>query len=399
MEKNNLQLNKGEIELKDNLKSMGQKLQKDGHEFGVKLKSTLESEYEKKEDSRHQIIKVNFKRALWGKRLLVGSITGLVLIGIVWTISSYTLQVGQDIGGELETPGESDAPKERQTNLGQSAMPTDKLGEPKSAKSTISGFLGNSANTFKERFLDKLGQHQASPEEIAKRGALLEQNLNISLISSKKDSEEFAQSIFAKLGGFVERVDQDKYQNAIIITGKIPAANLESLRIMLKDYVKKDKYYQEFIEAVSRTADMIKAEEETRLVEDSIEYLKGAIANEQDQKKQELLRQKLEENLAYLVERQSIEKEIENMVDYADISITLIKIPSLIKVRSWQELKTVYVGFDDLDFGGRIVLNILMALVVLILIFSYTFWIVIPLGLWLILRRRSPSKALWKELE
>ena len=397
MEKNNLQLNKEELELKNKLKSMGQKLQKDSHESGVKLKSVLESEYGKKED-RHQIIKVNFRQALWGKRLLIGGMSSLVLIGIVWTISSYTLHVGQDIGGELEMPGELDASPERQIDLGQGRVSTDKLGE--TAKSTVSEFLGNSSiGTFKERFLDKLGQHQASPEEIAKRGALLEQDLNISLISSKKDGAEFAQSTFTKLGGFVERVDQDKYQNSIIITGKIPAANLESLRVMLKDYVKKDKYYQEFIQAVSRTADIIKAAEETRLVEDSIEYLKGAIASEQNQKKQELLRQKLEENLAYLGERQSIEKEIENLVDYADISITLIKIPSLIKVRSWQELKTVYAGFDDLDFGGRIVLNVLMALVVLILIFSYTFWLVIPLGLWLILRRRSPSKALWKELE
>ncbi|MFH1713084.1 MAG: hypothetical protein ABH896_02770 [Candidatus Jacksonbacteria bacterium] len=366
----NLKLNKEEIELKDNLKSMGQKLQKDSHEFGVKLKSVLESEYGKKEN-RHQIIKVGFKQALWGKRLLVGGMAGLVLICIVWTISSYTLQVGQDIG----------APKERQIDLERK-------------------FLGNSAGTFKERFLDKLGQHQASPEEIAKRGAMLEQDLNISLISSKKDSKEFAQNIFDKLGGFVERVDQNKYQNAIIITGKIPAANLEALRIMLKDYAEKDKYYQEFMEAVNRTADMIKAEDETRLVEDGIEYLKGAIAREQDPKKQELLRQKLEENLAYLGERQSIEKKIEDMVDYADISITLIKIPSLIKAHSWQELKTVYAGFNNLDFSGRIVLNILMALVVLILIFSYTFWLVIPLGLWLILRhRRLPSKALYKELE
>ena len=87
------------------------------------------------------------------------------------------------------------------------------------------------------------------------------------------------------------------------------------------------------------------------------------------------------------------------MVDYADINITLIKIPSWTKARSWQELKTVYAGFNDLDFGGRIVLNVLMALVVLVLIFSYTFWLIIPLGIWLILRRGSPSKALWKDIE
>lgn len=395
MKKFTSQLNKSELELKNELKTLGHKLQSQSKDFGNEFKSVLESEYEKKQSkngSHAKAVKVKFSRPFGLGRLLApaGIVLGLILI--VWTISSYTLKLGQNVESDIAFKS-TISEEQEEIDYSQGMIAEMSLGD--AANSRRFGSL----RTFRNRFLDALGQHQASPQDIAERGTLLEQDIKIGLISPKKDCEQYVENIFQSLGGFVENIHQSyNRQNSFTFKGKVPSVNIEALRIMLKDYAGAEKYYQEFAYAESRTADIIKIEEETKKVEDAIEYLKGAIATEQNSTKKTELEQKLQENLSYLAERQATGKDIQDRIDYADVTINLTKIPSWHQAKSFQELKTALSGFNDLTIGGQIILNILFGLVIIISILSYTFWILIIVGVWLIWRKRK-TKEKWEDLE
>ncbi len=255
--------------------------------------------------------------------------------------------------------------------------------------------------TFKQRFLSRLGQNEASPYEIAKRGPILEKDLNVEIMTDKKDEASgMIQNAFTSLGGFISSINNDtasQRRGRIYAYGKIPANNIEAFRILIKDFAEEEKYYREGIQAKSRTADMIEIEKKIKEVEDSVKYLEDAIKKEADPVKKAGLEKKLADNQAYLGEREETKKGIEERVEFVDVKLTAIVFPKFWQASSIDDFKSIYVGFEEPTLLDKFKINATRVLVIFLQIFSYTFWL-IPIII-LVWWRKRKEKGLLEELE
>lgn len=257
------------------------------------------------------------------------------------------------------------------------------------------------APTFKQRFLSRLGQNEASPYEIAKRGPILEKDLNVEIMTDKKDEASgVIQNAFTSLGGFVNSMNNDtsgQRRGRIYVYGKIPANNIEAFRILVKNFVGEEKYYREGMQAQSRTADMIEIEKKIKEVEESIKYLEDAINKETNPIKKAELEKKLADNRAFFTEREETKNQIEERVDFVDVKLTAIIFPKFWQASSIDDFKSIYVGFEEPTLLDKFKINATRILVLFIQILSYTFWL-IPIIAW-ILWKRQKEKRLLEELE
>ncbi|MDP3244793.1 MAG: DUF4349 domain-containing protein [bacterium] len=257
------------------------------------------------------------------------------------------------------------------------------------------------APTFKQRFLSRLGQNEASPYEIAKRGPILEKDLNVEIMTDKKDEASgIVQNAFTSLGGFISSINNDtagKRRGRIYVYGKIPANNIEAFRILIKNFAEEEKYYREGMQAQSRTADMIEIEKKIKEVEGSIKYLEDSIQKETNPVKKAELEKKLADNKAYFAEREETKKTIEERVDFVDVKLTAIVFPKFWQASSADDLKSIYVGFEEPTLLDKFKINATRIIVLFIQVLSYTFWL-IPIIVWLWWKKRK-TKEILNELE
>lgn len=257
------------------------------------------------------------------------------------------------------------------------------------------------APTFKQRFLNKLGQHEASPYEIVQRGPILEKDLNVEIITTKKDvAESFVQNSFQSVGGYVTRMDPCNNcgkRGGLRVYGKVPANGLDGFRAMIKNFVEEDKYYREGMTAQSRTADIIEIEKRIKEVEESIQYLQGAISRENDPQKKAELEKKLADSRAFFVEREQTKKTIEEKVEFVDVYLNVTFLPTFFKASSFNDFKLLYLGFNDPSMLDKFKINATRVVVIFLQILSYTFWI-IPIAIWFWWRKRKIN-ALLSEMD
>ena len=264
----------------------------------------------------------------------------------------------------------------------------------------LSESAGLGAPTFKNSFLRGVGKNTATQKQIdeyrAVHGDMFEEDLSVSLLSKEKDSVQDVESIITGLGGYVDNVRESRYGTSTI-TGRIPKENVELLRDDLRDFVKKDKFYTERRQAQNRVADAIAIDEKVQEVEGAIVLLSEQLATEEDPERIKELNEELRQHYSYLKERQETRDLFIEQVEYVDISIAVSEIESWWSSDSYFELSQTITGYESPGFVERLLINVLFVLGALITIFTYTFWFVIPLVIWLIFRRRR--KNLFAELE
>lgn len=369
-------------ETKGRLKEAGRELREKSTGSKDNLMLMLDEMYESTPENKKNKIKCFFK-----KGLVLAPVIGAAVI--ILAIAALEI-INRPYSGPVYTKQYIESSSLDQDIFGRKA-PSD--------PSDIAGY--SQSGTFKNKFLSLLGRHEAGPDEIAERGSILEKDLNIDLITTKKedDAEKFAKNTFESLEGYVENIRQYYYSHSkrIRINGKIPADKMEDLRQSLKDYVEKSNYYRENIKAQSRTEDIIVIEEKIKEVEESIEYLENAIEQETNQAKKEELQKKLEENRAYLQERQETEEEIMQRVEYVDVNLVIEIIPSFWKANDFKDIKRFYKGFEAASLWEKLLFNALLVAIWFFRILSYTFWL-IPIAAWLIIRKRRKKRFL-RELD
>lgn len=252
-------------------------------------------------------------------------------------------------------------------------------------------------STFKDVFIRNLGQHEASPEDVAKYGSLLAKDININILLTKETAnvETFATMLYESAGGYVENIGQDSYNSSkyFSVRGKIPADKIELFRAGLKNLVGSDKYYQENLNAQSRTADIVVIDQKIKDVENAIKSLQTKIANATDETQKSAWQKQLNQNRAYLAEREQTKKQIMADVNYIDVSLYARTIPSFWHAQNFSDIKQYFNGFETVSMWNQMSLNALFVFLAALKIFSWTFW-AIAIVIWLIVRKRKKNKWL-----
>jgi len=392
-------LNEKERSVKEELKGLGVDIQKSSAEPKEKLVAILQEEYESAPENKWNKIKCFFKHPL-----ILAPISGLAIVVIFFFAMNALYPMNY-----------TDYPYLEPAYYDDNIYYSNEIGELKSGPASVGGSRGgkygleqagmaalstySGSPTFKDKFLNLLGSHKADYQDIADRGAILEKDLNVKLITTQKeiDAELFARGTFESLGGYVENINQNTYYSRknkrMYIQGKVPADKIDALRLALKNFVGKDKYYEEYLKAVSRTADVIVIEEKIKEVEKNIEYLEDAIIRETNPAKKQELQKKLEENKAYLGERQQTQERIMERINFVDVSLDIRIINSFWQASNVNDIRFLYAGFEEASIWDNLIINVLHVIIIFLKILSYTFWI-IPIIIWIIVLKKRQKRML-----
>lgn len=390
--------------LKNELKKIGEAAQKEAQESSGRLVAAVEERYENTEGKG----KIGYVFPLVKKFVLAG--VGIFLLFVIFVVIYDATMVRVQYGGPYEIPYSGSGIYEEAGSGTLSDGGVSRKIEMGGQEFSVEDFIGYSAAppalapvpTFKDRFLGALGRHEASPYEIAKRGPLLEKDLNVDIMTTKKkeETENFVQSAFQSVGGYVTQVnpcDHCGKRGGLRVYGKVPVNSLEGFRAMLKNFIGEDKYYREGITAQSRTADIIEIEKKIKEVEESVKYLEGAISRETDPTKKAELETKLADNKAFFVEREATKKAIEEKAEFVDVYLNATFLPTFFKASSFDDFKLLYIGFEQPTLMDEFKINATRITVFFLRILSYTFWL-IPIIIWIWWKRRK-EKGLFEELE
>ena len=364
-----------EKEIKGNLKEIGQSLKNSSRATDNKLGEMLESVYETSAGKG----KIGYVFGFFKKPLVWVPAVAVILFMVANSATLFRPTKIYD-GGYYSDSGNID------------------FGVPMGMSESSSY---KTSTTFRQRFLNRLGQNEASPYEIAQRGPILEKDLNVEIMTNQKDAASAViQNAFTSLGGFISSINNDtagQRRGRIYAYGKIPANNIEAFRILIKNFAEEDKYYREGMQAQSRTADMIEIDKKIKEVEKSIKYLEDAISRETDSTKKAILEKQLADNQAFSNEREETKKQIQERVDFVDVRLTAIIFPEFWKASSINDLKSIYVGFEEPTLLDKFKINATRVLIFFIQILSYTFWM-IPIIVWVWWKKRK-TKEILNELE
>lgn len=394
-----------EKKIKDALQGLGSRIQKDAEASENAFLSKIEELYDRTESGSFWMRVIN---AIRRPRSLILVPVGLVTLVLVVQFLKYPMytpmpvpvSVGHRSGGLEASLGGSST---------SFAPPSDTVSPDSivSEESFLSeaGFSGSTSAlgrrpTFKERFLNTLGRHEASPEEVVSRPQFFEQDVHADLMTTKEENEVriFMKVAFESLGGFVETINAYPYRTrSVRISGKVPAQNLQAFKIMMQDFAKEPKYYQESAAIYNRTSDIVAIEDEREKVEKAIAYLEESLARETDPQKRASLERQLTTHRARLRERDATREAIEDRVEYADVSLTIQLLPTFWRASSFSDFEHLYVGFGTPSLLDSVKIAITQVFVVLVRALGYLIWIA-PL-VWLWWRKSHRAKGLLKELD
>lgn len=377
--------------IKEGIKAKGEQLQNKATSSKDAYEMRLSNLWDQEESA-------TFKTRAWYKfklpRIFIPAVVALGLFVLLISASSPVYYTAPSTIGQGGTAlGVSSGLTESESSDYDSAGMKLSLVEPTLVESSI-----NYRRTFKERFIDRLGRHDADPDEIAAREQLYEQDVRINLmtIKSHDDVNTFMRTSFDSLGGFIETSNVYQ-QGRIYIKGKVPAQSLEAFKIIVRNFAGEEKYYRDSTRSYNRTADVIVIEEEYEKVEESIAYLEDVLKQESDPKKRAELESKLNENKSYLREREATKGAIINRVEYVDVDLTITLLPTFWKAGSFRDFQRLYVGFDSPTLLDKFKINATAVILFFIHLLSYVFWL-IPI-IWLWWRRSYRAEPLLKELD
>lgn len=402
--------------LKDELHALGAKLQGNAEASEKSFLSTLEKEYERAEEGSFWMRILGMaRRPLVFMSVALGVLIILVNVSTRAVYPPVPLYEKTGLSGVTRgggTSGGGIGPASIGDLGGSSVEPTFDNSAQGSIEQSIeeeaisgrvsalsqSGF--SRRPTFKERFLNRLGQHEASPDEVASRPQVFEQDMHADLMTTRKEDEvrSSVRIAFESLGGFVNTISSYPYRTkSIHISGKVPVRSLEAFRIMMKDFVQDPKYYRESMAVYNRTSDVVVIEDEWKKVEEAIAYLEEALARETDPQKRSSLERQLATHRARLREREKTKEAIIDRVEYADVSLTVQLLPTFWRANSLNDFRQLYVGFNEPTLLDKFKINSTAVALFILHVLSYLFWL-IPI-VWLWWRKSHRAEPLLDELE
>lgn len=204
------------------------------------------------------------------------------------------------------------------------------------------------------------------------------------------------QTLFTSIGGHISSISQYSFYQPTTFTGLVPADSYFLFRDQLHEMVGSEKYFAETLNAQDLTPSALVLDEQMTDTQTAIENLQAEIDKAKNESTKADLKQQLEHRETQLENLQAARDDVDEEVSYVKVSVTVREIPSFWETNDAYDLKNLVAGQDGISVFQQGFINILMAGFVAVQILSVTFWLFIPLTIWLIYRRRQ--RKMWKEL-
>lgn len=228
-------------------------------------------------------------------------------------------------------------------------------------------------------------------------GSMLEKTTTIALKTSTPDAVGKVESLFTSLGGHLSSISNYGLGQPSTLTGVVPADSYFLFREQLHDLVKADKFIFESLNADDLIPSAIEIDDNIEQINLDIEATKHQIQETKNSNERAKLEDELGQYYNQLEDLQASRDDLDDRASFVNVSITVYDLPSFWEVGDQYELSGRVTGFEQPSFVQQVWINILIAGFWFLQVFSVTFWLIIPLIIWLISRRRQ--RKAWKELE
>lgn len=218
-------------------------------------------------------------------------------------------------------------------------------------------------------------------------GTMLEQSVNINMLTQEDDASETVAALFASLGGHLSsiRSNDDEYTT---ITGSIPASRMSFFYEQLDTFVKNDAFIEKTLRGDSVTSEAIDLAERGQALRDAEADITAQLQNATTDEQKKMLQESLETISDEMIQLTNEQGALADRVDYVTVSVSIEKLPSLWGVQNEYQLNEVIAGYESPTLWQGIVINVLTVFFIAIEFLSVTFWILIPLGIFILMYLR-----------
>lgn len=230
-------------------------------------------------------------------------------------------------------------------------------------------------------------------EGFERYGNLLKENSSIGLMSSDEEIDTTILSLFSSMGGSITSLNDYQDAGRWNMQGEIPTASLSEFRNQLREIVG-DKNFSDNFQAASQLNQVLTVDEAIENLQTQIDELTAQIQSEKNETKRAQLVQQRDIHAYGITAHEEQKLTLVNETHLATISINTQYIRPWWQATNYYELEKSITGLGQKTFGQSIWINVLFVLRALIVVFSYTFWFVIPIIIW-----RTWNKIRWEKLE
>jgi membrane-associated protease RseP (regulator of RpoE activity) len=220
-------------------------------------------------------------------------------------------------------------------------------------------------------------------------GTMLEQSVNIRMLTREEDASKTVAALFTSLGGHLSsiRSRDDEYT---AIKGSIPTSQIIFFYEQLDMFVKNDAFIEKTLRGDSVTSEAIDLAGRIQLLRDDEARITEQLQNATTDVQKKMLQEGLETISAEMIQLIDEQDALDDRIDYVTVSVNIEKLPSIWDVQNKHQLNDVIAGYESPTLWQGIVINVLTVFFIAIEFLSVTFWILIPLGIFILmhLRRR-----------
>ncbi len=228
-----------------------------------------------------------------------------------------------------------------------------------------------------------------------KHGQMLDTSTNIDVLTTEHDLSTKVSTLFDAFGGHINNIYSDNVSNQNIV-GLIPTNGYFQFKEQLRDLAKADRYFSEILNAHDLAPSAVTLNKHIDELTQSID----AIQKQIDDSKDANAKLSLEKKLASLkLQRDNLHKSknsLDDQVAYTEVSISITETPSFLKARTINDFRLLVAGFKAPGVFQQMWINVLIVTAYSLQLFSVTFWLIFPLSIWLLMKRKE--RKAWREL-
>jgi molybdopterin converting factor small subunit len=362
------------INSKDTLKELGDAVRSSNSGYQAMLRARLES--------KANDLAVTAAPKYWFRPLFLttSAFAALILVVVTWPKppADVVYSPGTPPSSIIDTNG----------LLEESLDTTGALGSGRTETSDIDYFYAAPSSISKGEIIDYENEN----------GPMLATSTTITLWSTDSGLVTEVQELFSSLGGHVSSIQTYSITQPTTLTGLVPADSYFMFREQLRELAKHDKYLAEVLNATDLIPSAITLDESIAEVTEAIEVLKAEIAKTENKDTLAALRAQLSQRETQLENLRESREGLDGQVEYVSVSVAVTEIASFWETREVYDLHRLVAGIEHpVSLTQRALINVLIVCFYALQVLSVTFWLLIPLAIWLISRRRQ--RRVWKELD
>ncbi|MFA5945284.1 MAG: DUF4349 domain-containing protein [Patescibacteria group bacterium] len=228
------------------------------------------------------------------------------------------------------------------------------------------------------------------------QGSMLETTTRLNIMTTEKDAPANIIMLFSSLGGHVSTV-ATRTAGWQTITGFVPSKSYPTLKDNVRNMVRGNRYMSETLQADDLIPQAINIESNIADATASIDALNKQLLEARDEALKTSLNRQLTSLETKLERYHKSLTALHDRVDFMTVTIGINEIPAFWKVKTADDLQNLVAGFEEPSVFQQCWINVLTVFFRLLQVLSVTFWLFIPLGIWLLARKREHRT--WQELE